>query len=85
MVGESKEGDTRSGFPLNSHSLFRCKYTAPGSLSHGCIRRFDLLASGVWMGIMSGRNGLFACEVMVVLLVAAGKDEGSQIKTKINK
>lgn len=31
------------------------------------------------MGIMSGRNGLFACEVMVVLLVAAGKDEGMQI------
>ena len=33
------------------------------------------------MEIMSGRKGLFACEVMVVvLLVAAGKDEGMQIK-----
>lgn len=32
------------------------------------------------MGIMSGRNGLFPCEVMVVLLVAAGKAEGMQIK-----
>lgn len=32
------------------------------------------------MKIMSGRKGLFACEVMVVLLVAAGEDEGMQIK-----
>lgn len=32
------------------------------------------------MKIMSGRRGLFACEVMVVLLVGAGEDEGMQIK-----
>lgn len=36
------------------------------------------------MEIMSGRKGLFACEVMVVvvLLVAAGEDEGMRIKNK---
>lgn len=28
---------------------------------------------------MSGRIGLFPCEVMVVVLVAAGEDEGMQI------
>lgn len=32
------------------------------------------------METMSGSKGLFACEVMVVPLVAAGKDEEMQIK-----
>lgn len=32
------------------------------------------------MKIMSGRKASFACEVTVVLLVAAGEDAGMQIK-----
>lgn len=34
------------------------------------------------MKIMSGRKASFACEVTVVLLVAAGEDAGMQIKKK---
>lgn len=49
----------------------------------GCIRHFTLLSSGVWMETMSGSKRLFACEVMVVLLVAAGKDEKMQINKNI--
>lgn len=37
------------------------------------------------MGIMSGRIGLFPCEVMVVVLVAAGEGEGMQIIIKKKK